>query len=81
MARAFKSVYFRITGLYVLAIFVVTLNVPRNDKNLLTAIAAASGTASQSPFVVMINRAGIRTLPSIINAVVFTSALSSGNQA
>jgi amino acid transporter len=49
--------------------------VPYNDPDLLSG----SNTASQSPYVIAINRAGIHTLPSIINAAIFTSAFSAGN--
>jgi amino acid transporter len=40
-----------------------------------------SGTATQSPFVIVASAAGIRAIPSIVNAVVITSAWSSSNQA
>lgn len=51
------------------------LLVPYTDTNL----SLATGTASQSPFVIAFNRAGIYVLPSIINAVVCTSAFSCGS--
>lgn len=51
--------------------------VPSNDDNLNNE----SGTASQSPFVIAATRAGITAVPSIINAIVLTSAWSSSNQA
>lgn len=79
MARAFRNVYIRIALVYILSVFVISLVIPRNDVQLLGALKGKA-TAAKSPFVVMINRAGIRVLPHIINAVVFTSALSSGNQ-
>lgn len=53
----------------------VGLVVPSNDKNLLQS----SGTAAQSPFVIAAHRAGIKVVPSIINAIVLTSAWSAGN--
>lgn len=40
-----------------------------------------SGTATQSPFVIVASAAGIRAIPSVVNAVVITSAWSSSNQA
>lgn len=49
--------------------------VPSNDPNLL----ADTGNAAESPYVIAINRAGIKALPSIINAAVFTSAFSASN--
>ena len=48
--------------------------VPSTDPSL----TANSGTAA-SPFVIAFNRAGVKVLPSIINAVILTSAFSSGN--
>lgn len=53
----------------------VGLVVPSNDPDL----GHSSGTASTSPFVIAATRAGIKVVPSIINAVVITSAWSSGN--
>ena len=51
------------------------LVVPSDDPNL----SHYSGTASTSPFVIAAKRAGIKVVPSIINAVIITSAWSSGN--
>ena len=34
-----------------------------------------------SPYVIAINRAGIKVLPSVINAAILTSAFSAGNSA
>lgn len=53
----------------------VGLIVPSNDENLLHS----TGTAAQSPFVIAATRAGIKIVPSIINAIVLTSAWSAGN--
>ncbi|ODV97082.1 hypothetical protein PACTADRAFT_74652 [Pachysolen tannophilus NRRL Y-2460] len=73
--RAAKRVMFRICFLYCASVFILGLLVPYNDSD----IATSTGTASSSPFVIAIKRAGIPALPSIINAVVLTSAFSSGN--
>lgn len=73
--RATKRVLFRIFIFYVLSIFMVGLVVPSNDPNLLRL----TGTASQSPFVIAARRAGINGAPSVINAVIITSAWSAGN--
>lgn len=80
MKTAVRTIFYRIVGLYVLAIFAVGLCVKRDDPNLLRANAEGAGTAAQSPFVVVITLAGVKVLPSIINAVVLTSAFSSGNE-
>lgn len=49
--------------------------VPSNDPHLLTS----TGTAASSPFVIAAQRAGVKVVPSIINAVVLTSVWSAGN--
>lgn len=72
---AAKRIFIRILLFYVLTIFMVGLVVASNDPNLLTE----TDTASQSPFVIAARNAGIKVIPSIINAVVLTSAWSSGN--
>lgn len=51
------------------------MTVPANDPNLVSGGAGARS----SPWVIAITRAGIPALPSIINAVILTSATSSGN--
>jgi amino acid transporter len=72
---AARRIFIRIFLFYVLSIFMVGLVVPSNDPNLLHS----TGTATQSPFVIAAHRAGIKAVPSIINAVVLSSAWSSGN--
>lgn len=61
--------------LSVISIFMVGLVVPSNEPRL----SASTGTASESPFVIAATLAGIKVVPSIINAVIITSAWSSGN--
>ncbi|KAI0158740.1 amino acid permease/ SLC12A domain-containing protein [Pestalotiopsis sp. NC0098] len=73
--RAAKHIFVRVFVFYILSLFVVGLIVPSNDPRLLTS----TGDAAQSPFVIAAQKAGVRALPSIINAVVVTSAWSSGN--
>ncbi|KAM0751827.1 hypothetical protein T439DRAFT_325017 [Meredithblackwellia eburnea MCA 4105] len=80
MARAFKQVFIRIGAIYISCIWIIGMCIKRTDEHLLSALAQGSGTAAQSPFVIICRTAGIKVLPSIINAVVFTSALSSGNE-
>ncbi|KAI8215233.1 putative proline-specific permease put4 [Colletotrichum sp. SAR 10_76] len=77
--KAIRRVFWRIALFYVLAIFLVGLCVSSEDPNLLDAIGSSAPGAAQSPFVIAIRNAGIRTLPSIINAVVLSSAWSAGN--
>ncbi|KAE8155143.1 amino acid permease/ SLC12A domain-containing protein [Aspergillus avenaceus] len=73
--QAARRIFIRIFLFYVLTIFMVGLVVPSNDPHLLSS----TGTSSQSPFVIAARNAGISAVPSIINAVVLTSAWSSGN--
>ncbi|PWY64964.1 hypothetical protein BO94DRAFT_615494 [Aspergillus sclerotioniger CBS 115572] len=72
---AARRIFVRILLFYVLTMFMIGLVVPSNDPDLL----GSSGTASESPFVIAARNAGIKVVPSIINAVVLTSAWSSGN--
>ncbi|KAA8568232.1 hypothetical protein EYC84_008615 [Monilinia fructicola] len=65
---AAKRIFIRILLFYVLTIFMVGLVVPSNDPSLFKS----SGTASESPFVIAAKNAGIKVVPSIINAVVLT---------
>jgi len=75
--KACKRVFARVSLFYVLSVLIVGMIVPSNDPN----IGEDSGTAATSPFVLVATRAGIKAVPSIINAVVITSAFSSSNQA
>ncbi|POY76820.1 hypothetical protein BMF94_0072 [Rhodotorula taiwanensis] len=67
LPRAIKNVYIRVT--------VTGLLVPSNDKRL----ALGTGTAVSAPFVIAIQDAGIKALPSIINACLLTSAWSAAS--
>ncbi|KAG2063140.1 hypothetical protein BDR04DRAFT_1198644 [Suillus decipiens] len=75
MPRAIRTVYIRILLFYIGGVFVIGLLVP-SDNPLLSL---DSSNASSSPFVIAINRAGIRYLPSILNAVILTSAWSASS--
>ncbi|KAK4497939.1 hypothetical protein PRZ48_010595 [Zasmidium cellare] len=73
--QAAKRIFWRVLIFYMLTIFMVGLVVPSNDPQLLRS----TGTAAQSPFVIAANNAKIKVVPSIINAIVLTSAWSAGN--
>ncbi|KAJ3727569.1 amino acid permease/ SLC12A domain-containing protein [Lentinula raphanica] len=75
--KAAKRIFVRILIFYVLSIFVVTLLVPSNSEELLSA--QNKGNAAQSPFVIAASLAGIKVVPHIVNAVVLTSAWSAAN--
>lgn len=73
--KAVQRVFWRILFFYVLGSLAIGVTVPANDPNLLHGGAGAAS----SPWVIAIVRAGIPVLPSIINAVILTSASSSAN--
>lgn len=73
--KAIKRVFWRILIFYVLAVFTVGLVVPYTDPRLLNG----SSNASASPFVLAISNAGIKVLPSIVNAVLLTVTWSAAN--
>ncbi|KAI1149849.1 amino acid permease [Nemania diffusa] len=77
--RAIRRVFWRLALFYVLAIFLVTLCVSSNDPRLLDAIRTDAPGAAASPFVIAIANGGIQVLPSIVNAVILSSAWSAGN--
>ncbi len=72
---AAKRIIYRTVSLYCLTVFILTLIVPYNDKKIATGL----GNAASSPFVIAFQRAGVKAIPSIINAVVLTSAWSAAN--
>lgn len=73
--KAVGRVFWRILFFYVVGVFITGLIVPYNDPNLLSA----SGNAAESPYVIAMKRAGIKGLPHVVNAAVFTSAVSASN--
>lgn len=74
--RACKQVFIRVLLFYMLAVLIVGMLVASDDPRL----GDESGTAAQSPFVIAASAAGIRAIPSLVNAIVITSAWSSSNQ-
>ncbi|KAL9624053.1 MAG: hypothetical protein Q9160_001806 [Pyrenula sp. 1 TL-2023] len=75
--NACKRVFARVSLFYILAVLVVGMLVRSDDPRL----DDESGTAAQSPFVIAASAAGIRAIPSVVNAIVITSAWSASNQA
>ncbi|EGG03258.1 uncharacterized protein MELLADRAFT_38039 [Melampsora larici-populina 98AG31] len=77
MPKAIRRVFGRVL-LFVgssLEVGTLALLVPSNEPRLKLAVA----TGAKSPFVIAVQNAGIRGLPSVINASLLTSALSSGS--
>jgi amino acid transporter len=73
--NAIRMTFWRVLIFYIISILIVGMLVPFNDPNL----GISTGDAQQSPFVIAFQRAGINVLPSIINAIVCTSAFSCGS--
>ncbi len=79
LPKAIRRVFWRIVFFYVLGTLAIGVLVPYNSRQLLTAQATKAPGAASSPWVIAIKRSGIPVLPSIINAVILTSATSSAN--
>lgn len=77
LPRATKQVFWRITLFYMISLFLVGLLVPYTNPQLLNGTSSVDVKAS--PFVIAIQNAGIKVLPSIFNAVILISVLSVGN--
>ncbi|KAF9068023.1 amino acid permease/ SLC12A domain-containing protein [Rhodocollybia butyracea] len=75
LPKAIKRVYFRILLFYVGGTAVIGLLVPSNNPGL----HLSSKTAAGSPFVIAIQKAGIKGLPSLINACLLTAAWSAAS--
>ncbi|GMK58934.1 hypothetical protein CspeluHIS016_0603760 [Cutaneotrichosporon spelunceum] len=75
--KAIRRVFFRLLIFYVLGIFVISVLVPYDEPRLLNGKSGSD--ASASPFVIAIENAGIKGLPSVINAVILSAAWSAGN--
>ncbi|KJZ76426.1 hypothetical protein HIM_04155 [Hirsutella minnesotensis 3608] len=79
MPRAYNAVFYRLTAFFVLGALCVGILVPYNSKELKDAFESALPNAAASPYVIAMNRLGIRVLPHIVNATVLTAAFSAGN--
>ncbi|KAE8376035.1 amino acid permease/ SLC12A domain-containing protein [Aspergillus bertholletiae] len=72
---AIRKTFIRILVFFVLTIFFMGLLVPYDNPNLITD----SSNASASPMVIAAKLAGVKVLPSLINAVLLTVVLSAAN--
>ncbi|EGV63301.1 general amino acid permease [Yamadazyma tenuis ATCC 10573] len=75
LPKAIRQVFWRIFFFFFITLTIVGLLVPYTSSNLF-----GSGSAV-SPFVIAINNAHIKVLPSIFNAVILVSVISVGNSA
>lgn len=76
LPSATKQVFWRITLFYMISLTVVGFIVPYDDPKLM---GSSSVDASASPFVIAIENAGIKALPTIVNVVILIAVLSVGN--
>ncbi|OCH96470.1 amino acid permease [Obba rivulosa] len=75
LPKAIRRVYIRILLFYIGGVTIIGLLVPSNSPGLNLEI----NDAAKSPFVIAITAAGIRGLPSVINAALLTSAWSAAS--
>jgi amino acid transporter len=76
LPSATKQVFWRIALFYIISLTLVGVNVPYTDPRLLGNSGAAA-----SPFVISIQNAGIKGLPSVMNAVIMIAVMSVANSA
>ncbi|KAI1024470.1 hypothetical protein LB503_007187 [Fusarium chuoi] len=79
LPRAFKTVFYRLTFFFVLGSLCVGILVPYDDPNMIAAFRDGKSGAAASPYVIAMDRLGIRVLPHIVNAMILVSAFSAGN--
>jgi amino acid transporter len=75
MPSAIRKTFYRIIFLFCLTVFFIGLLVPYTNPDLLSS----NQNATASPLVIAATLAGIKVLPSIINAVLLTAVLSAAN--
>lgn len=75
ISRAFNKVFFRLAVFYIGSIFFIGLLVPYNDPRL----NSTESEIASSPFVIAMQRSGVKVLPSIFNAIVLTAVISAAN--
>lgn len=74
--KACRKIFARIGFFYITTVVVIGMIVPSNDP----ALKNKPGTTTESPFVIVATRAGLKFVPAIINAVVLSTAWSSANE-
>merc|ERR1711939_1053868 len=76
LPKATKQVFWRIAGFYVIPLLIMGLIVPNSSPDLLNSSGA---NTKASPFVLAIQYAGVKGLPSVFNAVITISVMSVAN--
>ncbi|KAG0647262.1 Canavanine resistance 1 [Hyphodiscus hymeniophilus] len=72
---AIKKTFYRILFFFVFTVFFIGLLIPSDNPSLLSS----ASDATASPFVIAAQLAGVKVLPSIINAVLLFVVLSAAN--
>ncbi|KAL0944742.1 amino acid permease [Colletotrichum truncatum] len=75
--KAVKSVLWRIAGIFLLGILFLTITVPYNDPNLLSA----TSKTARSPFVIAFTRVGADAGAHVVNAIILITMFSAINAA
>lgn len=78
LPKAVRQVFWRLFLFFFVSLMFVGLLVPYNHPDLL---GKSGSTNSTSPFVIAIKDGGIKALPSIFNACILITVLSTGNSA
>jgi amino acid transporter len=78
LPRATKQVFWRIFFFYIVNTFILGLILRSDDDRLL---GASGANTKASPFVLAIQAAGVKGLPSVFNAVITIAVLSVANSA
>lgn len=76
--KATRQVFWRIAFFYIINLLILGLILPSDDDRLLNATGS---NTKASPFVLAIEAAGIKVLPSIFNVIITISVLSVANSA
>lgn len=74
LPHAVKQVFWRIAVFYIVSLTLIGLLISPDDPNLM-----GNGSTSVSPFVLAIQEANIKGLPSVFNAVIIISVVSVTN--
>ncbi|GME65054.1 hypothetical protein GTA08_BOTSDO02731 [Neofusicoccum parvum] len=82
LPKAFRSFVWRILLFFCSSALAMGIVIPYNDATLdavLSGEQAGSGTGAASPYVIAMGRLKVSGLPHLVNALIMTSVLSSGN--
>ncbi|KAI6716145.1 amino acid permease [Diplocarpon mali] len=79
LPRATRKIYLRLGMFYVVGTLALGILCPADDPALGRALQAGAAGAATSPWVLGLQRHGVRGVANLVNAVVLTSAWSCGN--